>query len=252
MKNRLDKLLVDLGLVHTRSQAKDLILRKQVSVNGEVVLKPSVLFSADDDIKLLAEKLYVSRGALKLKSVLDLLPIDITNKVAIDLGASTGGFTELLLELGCHKVYAIDVGVNQLHASLLSNPQVISMESTNIKDVTILPDKIDLCVGDLSFISLTHIMESAFKLLRPEAEALLLFKPQFEVGKGMLPKDGVIKNKKLLEQSLTNFWEFCKKHHFPLQRVLPSQVSGKTGNQEYFVYFKLDQDIQELDLSDIF
>lgn len=236
---RLDKALVELGKTHTRSQSKDLILRGKVLVNNTVIMKPSFNCSTEDNIEITEEKIYVSRGAHKLLSALKSFQnIIIANKVIADLGASTGGFTEVLLERECQLVYAIDVGENQLHDSLKNNDKVVSMEGVNLKNALTLPEPIDLCVGDLSFISLVKILPTAYKLLKDQGEAILLFKPQFEVGKENLPKDGVVKDKEMILNFLTSFYRYSQQLGFAVKSLTSCGIKGKTGNQEYFFHLQ--------------
>ena len=246
---RLDKALVELEKTHTRSQSKDLILRGKVIVNDIVVMKPSFNCSPEDKIEITEDKIYVSRGAHKLLSALQAFQdVIIADKIIADLGASTGGFTEVLLERQCQLVYAIDVGENQLHDSLRNNDKVISMEGVNLKNTLTLPERVDLCVGDLSFISLTKILPTAYELLKDQGEAILLFKPQFEVGKENLPRDGVVKNKEMILDYLTSFYHYSQKLGFAVKNLTSCGIKGKTGNQEYF--FHLQKNVMNLSEKD--
>lgn len=235
MKKRADQQLFDLGLVKSRSQARDLIKQQKVKYKGELVKKASSQVGAED-LLIEGESHYVSRGYLKLKSFCELKSLDFTDKVIADFGASTGGFTQYALENSAAKVYCIDVGTDQLDASLLNNPKVINMPNTNIRDGLSLDDPIALAVVDLSFISLTLVTEEISKPLQDHAEVIALVKPQFEVGKDGLDKKGLVKEDlevieilKLVEDDFFN-------KELIVELILPSGVAGKTGNQEYFFY----------------
>ena len=196
MKERADKILSDKGLVSSRSQAKSLIENGDVLVNGVPLKKAGDLIDPDAKIEIKAQ-LFVGRGAFKLVKALDAFMIDPAGKICLDVGASTGGFTEVLLNHGAPKVYAIDVGHDQLASKLRTDSRVINLEGTNIKDLSSLPELADLAVMDLSFISITKVLDAVKNLLRPRAALIALVKPQFEAGRERLPKDGVIKDAKV-------------------------------------------------------
>lgn len=232
MKERADKILADLGLVASRSQAKSLIENGDVTVNGIVIKKAGELIEREADIKV-NSALFVGRGALKLEKALATFPISVQSKIFLDVGASTGGFTEVLLNHGAHKVYAIDVGHDQLAAKLRTDSRVINLEGTNIKDLTSLPDLADGAVMDLSFISITKVLESVKLLLKPNANLIALVKPQFEAGRERLPKDGVIKERKVQEEILNEVLSFATANGWIHKESIDSPIEGKSGNKEF-------------------
>lgn len=236
MKERLDKVLTDRKLVSSRSQAKSLIEKGDVKVSGVVIRKAGELVEPDADISLPSE-LFVGRGAFKLKKALEEFNVDVTGKVFLDVGASTGGFTEILLSAGAVKVYAIDVGRDQLAEKIKTDPRVINLEGTNIKDLQSLPDLADGAVMDLSFISITKVLASVRNLLKPGAFLVALVKPQFEVGPERLPKDGVVKDNSLREQALKEINEFAEANGWRLHSSIVSPIEGKSGNVEYLSLF---------------
>lgn len=236
MKDRADKVLADLKLVSSRSQAKSLIEKGDVLVDGLPIKKASELISPLSKIEINVP-LFVGRGAFKLEKALEEFKIDVSNLVILDVGASTGGFTEILLMQDAAKVYAIDVGHDQLAAKLKLNPKVINLEGTNIKDLTSLPELADGAVMDLSFISITKVLMQVKNLLKPHAFLMALVKPQFEAGLERLPKDGVIKDEVVRQQILNEVVEFAVTHGWTHQQTILSPIQGKSGNVEYLVYF---------------
>ncbi|MES2528130.1 MAG: TlyA family RNA methyltransferase [Bdellovibrionota bacterium] len=238
MKERLDKILTDRKLVITRSQAKSLIEKGDVTVGGKVVQKAGEQVDVDSEIEIHAE-IYVGRGAFKLKKALEEFRVVVKDKILLDVGASTGGFTEILLSEGASLVYAIDVGREQLAEKLKIDPRVRNMEGTNIKDLTELPDLADGAVMDLSFISILKVLSSVKRLLKPGAFLIALVKPQFEVGLDRLPKDGVVKDEKLRAQVLHEIISAAVNDDWIHHRTIVSPIEGKNGNVEYLAYFSL-------------
>ena len=236
MKDRADKILADLKLVSSRSQAKSLIEKGDVTVDGHVLKKASELISPSAKIEINVP-LFVGRGAFKLEKALEAFQIDVSNLVMLDVGASTGGFTEILLMKDAAKVYAIDVGHDQLAAKLKLNPKVINLEGTNIKDLESLPELADGAVMDLSFISITKVLRQVKNLLRPKAFLMALVKPQFEAGVERLPKDGVVKDDLVREQILNEVIAFATTNGWSHHQTILSPIQGKSGNVEYLVYF---------------
>lgn len=237
MKERADKVLTDKGLVSSRSQAKSLIENGDVTVNGNVLKKAGELIDPASEI-VVNSKLFVGRGALKLARALEVFRIDVKGKIFLDIGASTGGFTEVLLEQGAEKVYAIDVGHDQLAAKLRNDSRVINLEGTNIKDLSSLPDLADGAVMDLSFISVTKVLESVKGLLKSGADLMILVKPQFEAGKERLPKDGVIKDSKVQQAVLDEVITFASSHGWGHLESIDSPIEGKAGNREFLSWFR--------------
>lgn len=237
MKIRLDQLIFERGLAPSRSRARDFILQGKVQVNGLNQTKPASTFPEDCEIKILVSN-YVSRGAQKLEHALKTFQINPQNLIVADIGASTGGFTDYLIHHGAQKVYAIDVGQNQLASSLRQNPKVINLESTDIRHLETLPEKVDLIVIDVSYISLKLILPHLTKFLQAKAPIVALLKPQFEAGPSRLPKDGVIKKPEVLQSILDEFQLWCGENYFQIEQSTPSPITGKSGNKE-FLYLLL-------------
>ncbi len=237
MKLRLDEILVKKGLYDTRSSAANAIKDGYIFVDENVQTKPGKMFDENAKIKSRQKERFVGRGAEKLKRALEVFKIDPKNKVVLDAGASTGGFSDLLLQKGAAKVYAVDVGKDQLHEKLKKDPRIINMEQTDIRKAK-LSQKPDFAVGDLSFISLRLVVSSILKLLEPGSPVILLFKPQFEVGKELLPKDGVIKDEKIRQKILEEFETWCKEQGYKLRRKTLSPIKGGDGNKEYLLLFE--------------
>lgn len=231
---RLDEILVEKGLAPTRSQAKLLIKGGEVFVNDQVIFKPAQNCGPLDQVEVRNDEHYVGRGAYKLKAAIEKFQIDPKDLTIADIGASTGGFSDYLLQHGVKKVYAIDVGTGQLAAQLQEDKRVINLEGTDIRQIKELPDQIDLAVCDLSFISLRLTLPSIAKLSR--GPIIALFKPQFEVGPDSVPGDGIIKDRNIIKQSLKDFESWCEENGLEIKRKMPSPIKGKGGNQEYLLY----------------
>ena len=232
MKERADKVLADKGLAATRSQAKSLIENGDVQVNGIVIKKAGELIDPAADIKVTSQ-LYVGRGALKLVEALSQFQISPKDKIFLDVGASTGGFTEVLLNHGAVKVYAIDVGHDQLAPKLREDPRVINLEGHNIRELASLPDLAEGAVMDLSFISITKVLDAVKNLLKPGSPLIALVKPQFEAGRERLPKDGVIKDRKVQEEVLKEVLTFAEANGWKHLKSIDSPIEGKSGNKEF-------------------
>ncbi len=236
---RLDAVLVSRGLVSGREKAKELIHNGFVKVNGIVVTKPTKTVTETDEILCDSSSLkYVGRGGFKLEKAIAVAKLDLLGCVAMDVGASTGGFTDCMLQNGAAHVFAIDVGHDQLHMSLRADARVTSLEDTDIRDTDkiapyIAAESIDFCSIDVSFISLTQILPHVLPLLRPTAVMVCLIKPQFEVGKAEIKKHGVVRDirahRRLLEQFLLYFSEY----KWPLRHLMVSPITGGEGNVEY-------------------
>lgn len=235
-KQRLDILMAKRGLVASRSQAESWIGLGKVSVDGRVIKKPGVFVNEAADIKLAANEQYVSRAGLKLASVAQLLGLDFRGKTVLDVGSSTGGFTDYSLKNGAKKVYAVDVGTEQLHQSLRSDKRIELHEKTDIRDFY-LSEKPDIIVIDVSFISLRDILPHIVRELSgPETHIAAMVKPQFEAGREQVNK-GVIKNDAVRRQILKDF-EMWAKQHFVIIDKRDSDVAGAKGNQERFYLLK--------------
>ena len=232
MKARLDIELAKRGLTQSRSQAENLIRLGQIEIDGRIASKPGQPVGPDSIIKLLASERYVSRAGLKLASVAANFKIDFTDKVVLDIGSSTGGFTDYALRHGASKVIAVDVGTDQLHPSLRSDERIELHEKTDIRDF-VTDQAIDIIVGDVSFISLREILPHVAKnLMQSSTQLVAMVKPQFEAGRGQVNK-GVIKNDKVRRQILADFEEWSQRY-FVVRDKRDSDVAGQKGNVERF------------------
>lgn len=239
MKIRLDELLVLKKLASNRSRAKQLIQNGSVVVGGEVAKKVGQPIDEQTIIELLEGETYVSRGALKLEEAIQAFKVEVEKKVVADIGASTGGFTDYLLQNGASLVYAIDVGHGQLAEKLRKDKRVINMEGINIRNSIKLPQLVDFAVVDLSYISLTLTLPSIAELVKPKGQIITLIKPQFEAGPKVVGKDGVIKDPKVVKSILENLKSWCQKNNLPLKKVIPSPITGKEGNKEFLGIIEL-------------
>lgn len=237
MKQRLDQKLSQLGLVNSRSQAESFIKLGNVTVNAKAVTKPGILVNDTDDVRLTATEQYVSRAGLKLSSVAKTLKLDFEGKVVLDVGSSTGGFTDYALQHGARKVIAVEVGKDQLHPSLHGNERVELHEQTDIRDIGQLSEPADIVVADVSFVSLRDILPAVAKLVGKQAQIVAMVKPQFEAGQGGLKHKGVIKNDKMRRQILKDFEEWSRQNFVILDKA-DSEVAGAKGNQERFYLIK--------------
>lgn len=237
-KERLDKLLVDRGLVSSRERARALILAGQVVVDDHRVDKAGARFSLDAELRLKGKDIpYVSRGGLKLAQALESFALDVTGQIALDVGASTGGFTDCLLQNGVARVYAVDVGYGQLAWSLREDPRVVNMERCNIRDLT--PGQLDqvptLAVIDASFISLAKVLPPTLALLSQDAWLIALIKPQFEVGRGLVGKGGIVRDQLLHQQVVEQVRQMAEALGCRVVGVIDSPVLGSKGNREFLI-----------------
>lgn len=239
-KVRLDLYLLDRGFFPTREKARVAIMEGNVFVNNQKEDKPGTMIKEDATVEYRGEKLkYVSRGGLKLEKAVEVFNIDLKDKTCIDIGASTGGFTDLMLQNNAKKVFAVDCGTNQLDYKLRTNDQVIVMENTNARYLTrddIGDDVIDIVTVDVSFISLTKILPVIKELLKIGGEAVLLIKPQFEAGKELVEKNGVVRDKKIHEQVVKHIIDYCMNNNFCIKGLDFSPIKGPAGNIEYLLY----------------
>ena len=237
-KERIDKLLVDRGLVVSRERARALILAGAVLVNEQVVDKAGAQIARDAEIRLKGEDIpFVSRGGLKLAKGLDAFALDVSDRIAIDVGASTGGFTDCLLQRGARKVYAVDVGYGQLAWSLRTDSRVINLERTNIRNLQreALPEQPDLAVIDASFISLSIVLPATLALLTTDAVIVALIKPQFEVGKGAVGKGGVVRDAEQHAQVVIKIRTLAEQLGCQVIGVTESPILGPKGNKEFLI-----------------
>ena len=240
-KKRLDVLLTERGLQESRQRAQAVIMSGEVFVNGQRVDKPGTAVAEDARIEVRGGTLaYVSRGGLKLEKAMAAFPIDLNGAVCADIGASTGGFTDCMLQNGAEKVYAVDVGYGQLAWSLRSDPRVVTMERTNARSLTpeMFPEPMDMAVMDLSFISVRLVLPAVRELLRPGAPAVCLIKPQFEAGREDVGKKGVVRDSAVHERVLREFLDFAPGAGYTVMGLDFSPVRGPEGNIEYLAYLK--------------
>lgn len=237
-KKRLDLLMAARGLVESRQQAQGRILAGDVLVNGRRVTKAGTHVSTDCDIRLTGKDMpYVSRGGVKLEAALNAFHIDVRGLACLDVGASTGGFTDCLLKRGAQRVAAIDVGYGQLHWSLRSDPRVIVLERTNIRHLeTIpLPHPAELACIDVSFISLKMVVPAVLKLLQKPGRIVCLIKPQFEVGKNLVGKGGVVRDPSHHQKVVDDLTSIFVGLGLRVMGVFPSPLLGPKGNKEFFM-----------------
>lgn len=239
MKQRLDNFLVQRGFFSSRSQAAAAVMAGEVTVAGQTMTKAGTMVAGDAVIELKEKPRFVSRGGIKLEKAFQEFSIDVSGRVALDAGASTGGFTDCLLQHGARKVIAIDVGYGQLDWKLRQDPRVEVMERTNIRGLT--PDKLseqpDFATFDLSFISLRKVLPAVVACLAPSFEAVALIKPQFEVGREKVGKGGVVRDEDERQAVVADMRAFIESRGWQVGGVTESPVKGPKGNVEYLLYF---------------
>lgn len=243
MKLRLDKLLLTRNLAESRQKAQALIAAGQVFVNGHLADKAGSQFPTECQIEIKGNDCpYVSRGGYKLETGLDHFQIDPRQFICADFGASTGGFSDCLLQRGAAKIYAVDVGYGQLAWKLRQDERIVVMERTNARHLLAgdIPEALDLVVIDASFISLRLLLKPAASFLKKDGAILALIKPQFEVGKGQVGKGGVVKDPELHAEAIRKIEEFGTELNLHYRGVTPSQILGPKGNQEFLIYFTMD------------
>jgi len=242
-KQRLDRVIVEQKLAHSRQRARSLIMAGKVRVNSHLVDKPGTLVSTKDVIVLKGEDIpYVSRGGLKLESALQAMEVNIDGFTCLDVGASTGGFTDCLLQHGASLVFAVDVGYGQLAWQLRQDPRVVVIERTNIRHMPAgtLSQLVDLVTIDVSFISLKKVVPEVLKFMKKGAGILSLIKPQFEVGKGNVGKGGVVRDPLLHAEVIEDLSDYFAKLSLVRKIVLPSPLLGPKGNREFFIFLKIE------------
>ena len=259
MKTRLDQLLLARGLASSRAQAQALILAGRVLVAGGAAAKAGTLVPEEAAITVKEAPRFVSRGGEKLAAALEHFGVSPAGRVALDAGASTGGFTHVLLLGGARKVYAVDVGYGQLAPSLRADPRVVALDRQNLRLLSreAIPEPVDLITLDLSFISLTLVLPRVKEFLRPGGEVLALVKPQFEVGKGKVGKGGVVRDPALQRGAVARVSAAAAALGFQVSPAFPSPLKGPKGNQEYFLHLtapgagsgpatRIDKDLDEI------
>jgi 23S rRNA (cytidine1920-2'-O)/16S rRNA (cytidine1409-2'-O)-methyltransferase len=238
-KMRLDLLLVERGFAESREKAQAIIGTGQVLVNGQKQDKAGAPVQGDADIRILGETLpYVGRGGLKLEAALKEFSVVVQGKIALDVGASTGGFTDCLLQHGASKVYAVDVGYGQMAWQIRQDPRVVVIERTNIREIdpALIPEPVDIAVIDVSFISLEKVIPAILKFLKPQSEIVTLIKPQFEVGREHVGKGGIVRDESARDAAVKRIVDFVKSLGFDVKGVIPSPITGQDGNMEYLLY----------------
>ena len=237
-RSRLDILIAEKGFIKSRERAKSIIMAGKVLVDNNRVDKPGTLIK--NDVKIIVKQddnPFVSRGGLKLDNALKRIPLSVKDCVCLDIGASTGGFTDCLLQNGAAKVYAVDVGYGQFDWSLRQDSRVVLIERTNIRHMPYekINKKVDIVVADTSFISLRIVIPSAEKFMRHDTKVLALIKPQFEAGKKNVGKGGVVKDSRIINQVIKELAFFFRQRGYSVNQVIPSPVLGRKGNREYII-----------------
>ena len=250
VKERIDVALVARGLCDSREKAARLLLAGAVTVDGKRVDKPGTLVAPGAELQLTAKQKFVSRGGDKLVHALEAFAVSPKGRVCIDVGASTGGFTHCLLEAGATRVYAVDVGQGQLDASLRADGRVVVMEKTNARQLApdAFPDQPHLATVDVSFISVEKVIPSVFNILASEGEVVVLVKPQFEIGKGLVGKGGVVRDASHHKTVISRVARFSVLHGWHVRGVTPSPLKGPKGNREFFLHLtRTGRTITDLD-----
>jgi 23S rRNA (cytidine1920-2'-O)/16S rRNA (cytidine1409-2'-O)-methyltransferase len=251
-KKRLDVLLVERGLTRSRELAQRLIMARHVLVDGQFVGSPSTRVAANANVHLRAQCPYVGRGGLKLAAALAHFAVDVTDLVIADLGASTGGFTDCLLQQGAGKVYAIDVGYGQLDWSLRQDTRVVVMERVNARYLTgsAVPEQVDIVTIDVSFISLLLVLPGALNILQPMGQIIALVKPQFEAGRQHVGRGGIVRDATVHRDILHRMVTWALAHELVVCNAMPSPLKGADGNVEFFLHLvshgKQEQNIEML------
>lgn len=244
-KHRLDLRLVEKGCISSRQRARAMIMAGKVFVNGQRIDKPGYSVSSKDLIECKAEEMpYVSRGGLKLEAALQHFGLAVTSATCIDVGASTGGFTDCLLQHGAKRIYAVDVGYGQLAWKIRQDPRVIVIERTNVRHLTAdaIPERVDIITIDVSFISLKIVVPAVRRFMKTGASILALIKPQFEVGKGQVGKGGVVRDPQLHQQIVQELSNFFNTQQLEARPVYRSPLVGPKGNREFFMLLRSADD----------
>jgi len=243
-KARVDQTLVERGFFESRERAQRAIMAGEVRVGDHVFAKAAELVDVNAPISVAEPRQFASRGALKLSGALDFFGIEVRGKTALDIGASTGGFTDCLLQRGAAKVFAVDVGHGQLAWKLRNDPRVMVMEKINARFLSRehVSDDIDLCVIDVSFISLTLILPRAFELITPAGVILALIKPQFELQRKDVSRGGIVREQVLHEKAQQKIVKFVEEANYHVVGLVPSTITGADGNQEFFICIRQRSD----------
>lgn len=253
MKKRLDILVCEKGLAESREKAKAIIMAGQIFVDNQKADKCGDTYDENADIELRGQTLkYVSRGGLKLEKAMEQFDLDLSGKICMDIGASTGGFTDCMLQNGAKKVYSVDVGYGQLAWKLRNDERVVNLERTNMRKVTReqVPDVIDFFSMDVSFISIKLLLPVARELMGDNAEAVCLIKPQFEAGKGKVGKKGVVRDSKVHVEVVKDIYDFCLNNGFDVLHTDFSPIKGPQGNIEYLIHIRKSDEPQDFAKTD--
>ena len=236
-KARMDQTLIERGFFESRERAQRAIMAGEVRVGEQPITKPATMIDIDALISVAESPQFVSRGATKLSGALDFFRIDVRDNVALDIGASTGGFTDCLLQRGATKVFAVDVGRGQLAWKIRNDPRVVVLEKVNARFLSDeqIPQFVDICAIDVSFISLTLILSRAFELITPDGVILALIKPQFELQRKDVGRGGIVREPSLHEKAQQKIVNFVKEADYRVVGLVPSAITGTDGNQEFFI-----------------
>jgi 23S rRNA (cytidine1920-2'-O)/16S rRNA (cytidine1409-2'-O)-methyltransferase len=248
-KKRLDVLLVERGLVESRQRAQSLIMAGQVLVDDDVVDKSGKRVAEDARVTIREGLPYVSRGGIKLEHALDRFEVDVAGKISADVGASTGGFTDCLLQRGARRVYAVDVGYGQLAWPLRQDPRVVVLERTNIRYLESLPETIDLATVDVAFISLELVLPKVMDFLQPKGEIIALIKPQFEAEREQVGK-GVVRDPAVHRAVLEKIAVWAMDNRLQVRGLIPSPLKGPAGNLEFFAHLSRDEDLENINVEE--
>lgn len=254
MKDRIDKILVDLGYFDSRERAKKNIMAGRVFVDDLIIDKPGSIISNESKIRIKEDEIpFVSRGGLKLDKSIQIWHIDLSNKICMDIGASTGGFTDVMLQNGAKSVYSVDVGYGQLDWKLRNNPQVINMERTNIRHITAVEigQKVDFFSIDVSFISLKLVLPKLKELGQDNFECVALIKPQFEVGRSEVGKNGVVRSPELHIKAIQKAMQYVEENQLYIKDINFSPIKGPKGNIEFLIYLTNEETKSSIDESKI-
>lgn len=238
---RLDQALVQQGLCSSREQAKRLILAGEVTAGGQPAAKPGALIAVDAELRVRTPPKFVSRGGLKLEGALDRFGIDVAGKRCLDIGASTGGFTDCLLQRGAAKVFAFDVGTNQMAWKIRSDPRVVCQEQFNVRHLKPgdVNEQVDLLVADVSFISLTLVLPPALDSVKPDGDLIVLIKPQFELSREEVGRGGIVREPELHEKACEKIRRFAESEpRLEWQSLMESPIQGTDGNREFLAWMK--------------
>jgi 23S rRNA (cytidine1920-2'-O)/16S rRNA (cytidine1409-2'-O)-methyltransferase len=237
MKTRLDRLLVERGLAESREKAQALIMAGEVLAKGQKAAKPGQMVEAEIELEVRSRPPFVSRGGFKLAAALERFSVNVAGRVCLDIGSSTGGFTDALLQAGAARVHAVDVGTNQLVWKLRNDPRVVVHEGVNARELSFetIGERAGFLCCDVSFISVTLILPAATRLLLPEAEAVILVKPQFEVGKGQVGKGGIVREPELHRAACERVESAARELGFSTE-LMDSPILGAEGNKEFLLY----------------